>query len=61
MNVNDIGSVCSDCADKLGFVPKKKVCGIWIGQCEVCKKTKPCTDLWHDWERKLKVKKGETR
>ena len=56
----DIGAVCSDCARKAGFVPKKKTVGMWIGECDICHKEKPCTDLWHDWMLTKKRKKKES-
>jgi hypothetical protein len=45
----DIDSVCSKCAQSIGFVPKDKVVGVWMGECELCHEFKPCTNLWHDW------------
>ena len=53
----NIGAVCSDCARKAGFVPKKKTVGMWVGECDICHKERPCTDLWHDWV--LTKKKGK--
>lgn len=44
-----IGAVCSDCARRAGFTPKRKTVGVWIGACGICHEQKPCTDLWHDW------------
>lgn len=38
-----------DCAMKAGFVQKNKIVGVWQGECDICHKQKPCTDLWHDW------------
>lgn len=49
IDYTNIGAVCSDCARKAGFVPKKKTVGMWVGECDICQKEKPCTDLWHDW------------
>ena len=49
IDYTNIGAVCSDCARKAGFVPKKKTVGMWVGECDICHKEKPCTDLWHDW------------
>ena len=58
----NIGAVCSDCARKAGFVPKKKTVGMWIGECDICHKEKPCSDLWHDWMlTKKKEKKRKAR
>lgn len=44
-----IDSVCFDCARKSGFTPKDKAVGVWTDECGICKKKKPCTNLWHDW------------
>ena len=44
-----IHGVCRECATSAGFVPKDKVVGVWIGECGICHKSKPCTDLHHDW------------
>ena len=45
-----IGAVCFDCAKAAGFTQKKKIVGVWIGECDICHKQKTCTDLWHDWK-----------
>lgn len=44
-----VDSVCDECATKLGWKPKDKVVGVWMGKCEVCGKEKPLTSLHHDW------------
>lgn len=49
IDLSSIGAVCSSCAHALGFKPKNKTVGVWIGECEVCHKRKACTDLHHDW------------
>lgn len=54
MKLENIGEICDKCARKLGFVPKDKTVGIWMGECEVCHERKPCTDLWHDWRKENK-------
>ena len=59
IDYTNIGAVCSDCAKKAGFVPKKKIFGMWVGECDICHKEKPCTDLWHDWV--LTKKKGKKK
>jgi hypothetical protein len=46
---SNIGAVCFDCAKAAGFTPKDKAVGVWIGECGICHKQKPCTHLWHDW------------
>ena len=57
---SNIGAVCFDCARNAGFTPKKKTGGVWVGECDICKRRKPCTDLWHDWMlTKKKGKKGK--
>lgn len=57
-HISDIRTICRDCARQLGFKPKDKVVGVWVGECEVCHQHKTCTDLWHDWEP---IKKGESK
>lgn len=52
IDYSNIGAVCFDCARKAGLVQKHKICGAWIGECEICHKQKPCTELWHDWKQK---------
>ena len=50
IDYSNIGAVCFDCARKAGLVQKKKkIVGAWIGECDICHKQKPCTDLWNDW------------
>ena len=44
-----IGAVCFDCAMAAGFTLKEKALGVWVGECDICHKQKPCADLWHDW------------
>lgn len=51
----NIGSVCHQCAEAAGFVPKDKVVGVWTDECEICHKRKLCTNLHHDWKRKEAV------
>ena len=55
---SNIGAVCFDCAMKAGLVQKHKICGAWLGECDICHEQKPCTDLHHDWtslkEREVK-------
>jgi len=45
----DVRAVCSNCARAAGFVRKDKVVGVWMDECGICHKHKPCTNLWHDW------------
>lgn len=47
---SNIGAICFDCAQKAGFVQKDKIVGVWLGECDICHKQKPCTDLHHDWK-----------
>lgn len=47
--LNDISDICFNCAKELGFKPKDKAVGVWVGECSVCHETKPCTDAHHDW------------
>lgn len=57
-----IGAVCFDCAQNAGFTQKNKIVGAWVGECDICHKKKPCTDLWHDWnppKTESEVKNGE--
>lgn len=49
INLNDVSVVCYDCAKAAGCKPKPKIVGIWNDTCDICKKRKPCMDLWHDW------------
>ena len=49
IDLSAVGAVCDDCARLLGFTPKDKVVGVWIGKCGICHQNKTCTDLWHDW------------
>lgn len=41
-----------------GYTPKDKVIGVWMDECGICHKRKPCTDLVHDWRR---VKNGDAK
>lgn len=52
--IEEVQTVCSDCAEKLGFTPKDKVVGVWMDNCDNCMQYRPCTNLWHDWERNRK-------
>ena len=56
---SNIGAVCFDCARNAGFTPNKKTGGALVGECDVCKRRKPCTDLWHDLM--LAGKESETK
>jgi hypothetical protein len=47
---SNIVAVCDDCAIAAGFTPKDKVVGVWMDECGICHKQKPCTDIHHDWE-----------
>ena len=61
IDYSNVSAVCFDCAQKAGFVQKNKIVGAWIGECDICHKQKPCTDLWHDWvpkNNKTKINKG---
>lgn len=49
ISLNDVSAVCDDCARAAGCKPKNKICGVWVGTCDICKKSKTCTNLWHDW------------
>jgi len=53
MKLENIGAICDECAKKHGFVMKEKMVGVWMGECGICRKWKPCTDLWHDWRREV--------
>lgn len=44
-------SVCAECAERMGWKPKDKVVGVWIGECEFCGERKPLTSLHHDWRK----------
>lgn len=49
-------SVCDECARKMGWKPKNKVVGMWVGKCDWCGEIGPLTSLLYDW-----TKKGETK
>lgn len=51
-DLGDVGAVCDECAESNGFSPKDKVVGVWMDRCGICGRKRPCTDLWHDWERR---------
>lgn len=53
-----IHAVCRECAMKAGFTPKDKCVGVWMDECGICHKQKPCTDLHHYWHRP-KAKESE--
>lgn len=55
---SDVGPVCRECAYSAGYTPKDKVVGVWMDECGICHKRKPCTDLVHDWRR---VKNGDAK
>lgn len=42
-------SVCDECAQRMGWKPKRKVVGRWVGECDFCGERKPLTSLHHDW------------
>ncbi len=46
-----VHAVCRDCATAAGFTPKNKTVGVWMDVCNICHERKPCTDLWHDWQK----------
>ena len=50
-NPDDINTICDECARDLGFIPKDKVVGVWMDNCDNCMQYRPCTNLWHDWRR----------
>lgn len=50
-SIEEVQTVCSDCAKKLGFTPKDKVVGVWMDNCDNCMQYRPCTNLWHDWNK----------
>lgn len=58
MDYSNISAVCFDCAKKAGFKMKEKAVGVWMDECGICHKQKPCTHLWHDW---IPTKKSEVR
>ena len=49
IDLSAVSAVCKDCACMLGFTPKDKAVGVWMGECGVCHQRKLCTSLWHDW------------
>ena len=51
IDYSNVSVVCFDCAQKAGFVQKHKICGAWVGECDICHNRKPCTDLLHDWTK----------
>lgn len=53
-------SVCKECATKMGYKPREKVCGMWQGKCEFCGKDKPLSSLSHDWAKNGKAAKVST-
>jgi hypothetical protein len=55
---SNIGSVCFDCAKKAGFKFNKVAASVWTGECGICHKQKPCTNLHRDW---IKTKKKQER
>ena len=58
MTADQVHIVCFDCAKALGYTLKDKAMGVWVDKCDVCKQTKPCANLHHDWR---KPPKGETK
>lgn len=54
---SEVGAVCRECAKAAGFTPKDKAVGVWMDECGICHKQKPCTNLWHDWQKKPNNKK----
>lgn len=54
MKLEDINTICDECARELGFIPKDKAVGVWMDNCDNCLKYRPCTNLWHDWRKENK-------
>ena len=42
-------TICSDCADKKGLIPKDKVVGVWVQECPYCKQQKTVCSESHDY------------
>ena len=62
IDYSNVSAICFDCAMKAGLTPKYKAACMWVSECSICHKQKPCTDLWHDWnppETESEVKNGE--
>lgn len=45
-------SVCRECADRMGYEPKNKIVGAWVGECDFCGKRKSLMSLWHDFKKR---------
>lgn len=50
--MSDKDYVCRECANRMGYEPKKKTVGVWPGECDFCGKHKVLTSLSHDWNKK---------
>lgn len=55
--MNNKDSVCRECAERMGYEPRKKIVGVWSGECEFCGKVAALTSLAHDWKKKVKEEK----
>ena len=44
-----MSAICDECARRLGYRQKDKVVGVWVDECDICGKRKPCTDSVHDY------------
>lgn len=43
-------TICNDCAENKGLIPKDKCVGIWKGECPYCRHEDWLTDEIHDWK-----------
>lgn len=44
-------TICSDCANNKGLIPKDKIIGVWIDTCPYCRLTTTVCDEIHDYSR----------
>lgn len=43
-------TICNNCADNKGLIPKDKPVGVWKGECPYCHYENWLTDEIHDWK-----------
>ena len=44
-------TICNDCAENKGLIPKDKIVGSWYATCPYCLQRSMLTDEIHDWKR----------
>jgi hypothetical protein len=46
-------TICRDCADNKGLIPRNKAMGCWVAECPYCRQEKVVADEIHDYRMPL--------